>query len=143
LSKAFNAHVAQILFRPAFQIVMNHLKNGYASTEVWIKYDGQKKDVLKLAKTKSGIQIRGISIQCEAVLEPLENRTLCKNFNRGTCKYNPCYYKHYQCTEPDTCNNAHCLLGHSTRRIAVSNRRLENSKCIDYCLSFLKYSLYV
>ena len=128
LSRIFEVHVAQILVRPGFNLEKYHMVHGHSSSEAWIKEVGQEVDVRKLASRKSGEWLHGCQIRCEVILEPIEEQELCKHFEKGLCRYNPCHYKHYQCSEQDTCENVECRLGHSKRRKTVSKTQSKEGK---------------
>ncbi len=76
---------------------------------------------------KSETFVRTKRVQCEAILEPMNEQELCENYQKGICKYSEkeCYYKHYSCAEPHTCENDNCWFGHNEKRTKKSQNRPE------------------
>ena len=130
VSAVFEVPIAVILLYPCYQSERSRLVGGRSSSEAWIKNVGDEKTARALAESKTGTIVRTHKIQCEAMLESINEGELCKHFQIGQCFYtaNTCHYKHFSCSEPDTCDDEYCWLGHTSKRTTVSIDRLQRRK---------------
>lgn len=132
ISMHFKVPVSVILLYPCFRIEHSCVVNGRSSSEAWIKDFSDEETARDLAEEKNGTFIRTNKIQCKAMLEKIDRQDpeLCKNFQEGQCPYtmSTCHFKHFSCSEPDTCNNQQCWYGHTQQRTTFSVDRSEYCK---------------
>jgi hypothetical protein len=129
LSTIFQVPIPAILLNPCFRLEQSHVANGRSSSEAWIKDFDNEKIARALAEKKTGIFVGKNKIQCEAILEPINEDELCKRLENGQCWFmDKCYFKHVICPEIDTCTNQYCWFGHSNKRTTVSHSRPEYRK---------------
>ena len=142
VSKHFNVPVGVILLYPCYQQEKTYVKDGRSSSEAWIKNFSDLKSAQTLAKAKTETFVRTNRIQCEAMLETInDEEELCKRFQQGQCPYtnDSCYFKHYSCSERDTCEDIQCWYGHSMKRKTKSIERPFRRKKSIFCLSLTIY----
>lgn len=55
----------------------------------------------------------------------IDEQELCERFQEGQCQHtmDTCYYKHFSCLQPDTCDDTACWYGHSMKRETKSISR--------------------
>ncbi len=126
ISTHFKVPIAVILLYPCFRLEQERIVDGRSSSEAWIKNFTDEKTAKALAEEKTGTFVRANKIQCEAMLETIDNeQELCERFQRGQCPYtmNTCHYKHFSCSEPDTCDDINCWFGHTNQRTTISINR--------------------
>lgn len=130
ISNLFKVPIAVILLYPCFRLEQSHLADGRSSSEAWIKNFTDEKTARVLAQQKTGTFLRTNKIQCEAMVELINEDELCRLFEKGRCQYTieTCHYKHFSCSEPDTCEDENCWYGHSQQRITKSINRPEYRK---------------
>ena len=132
ISMHFKVPISVILLHPCFRIEQSNIVNGRSSSEAWITNFSDRKSAQTLAEKKTGTFIRTNRIECKAMLEPInkQEQELCQNFQKGQCHYtmDTCHFKHYSCSEPDTCNDEYCWFGHTYKRTTVSIDRPEYRK---------------
>jgi len=130
ISQIFEVPIATILLHPCFRLEQSHVANGRSSSEAWITNRKDEKTARALAEKKTGTFVRTNKIQCKAMLEPINEEELCENFQKGQCLYNmeTCYYKHFSCSEPDTCDDEYCWFGHTNKRTTISVSRSKYRK---------------
>jgi hypothetical protein len=129
LSKIFKVPIGVIIVHPCFRIEQSRVIGGRSSSEAWIKNFNDEVDARALAAEKTGMLLGTNKIQCEALLEPINEEELCESFQKGQCRYmDTCYYKHFICSQSDTCEDEYCWYGHSDNRTTISNGRLEYRK---------------
>jgi hypothetical protein len=82
--------------------------------------------------------VRTNKIQCEAVLDPIDKQELCERFQIGQCPYTmeTCHFKHFSCSQLDTCDDENCWFGHSEKRTTISMSRPEYRKNKTNCYFF-------
>lgn len=125
VSSIFQIPIARILLYPCYRLEQSRINGGRSSSEAWIKMFPDEKAARTLAQAKNGVFVRQNRIECEAMLETINEEELCENFQTGLCPYttDTCHYKHFSCSLPDTCGDEHCRLGHSNKRKTVSIQR--------------------
>lgn len=125
VSKHFNVPSGLILLDPCFRVEQAHVVGGRSSSEAWIKNFSDEESAVALARVKTETFIRTNRIQCEAMLEPIDDDELCERFQEGRCPYlkNTCNYKHFSCSQSDTCEDSNCLYGHTMKRKTKSIKR--------------------
>jgi hypothetical protein len=127
----FKVPIAVVLLNSCFRLEQ-YLRNGRTSSEAWIKNFSDEKAAHALAKSKTGTFLHTNTIECRAMLEPIDKQEpeLCENFQKGQCPYtmDTCHFKHYSCSETDTCDDKNCWLGHTNKRTTVSIDRVEYRK---------------
>lgn len=125
VSSAFQIPVARILLYPCYRLEQSRVVGGRSASEAWIKMFADEKSAQTLAAKKNGALIRRNRIQCQAMLESINDEELCEKFQIGQCPYTvqTCHYKHFSCSLPDTCEDKYCWLGHSDQRKTVSTQR--------------------
>jgi hypothetical protein len=132
ISTHFKVPIAVILLYPCFRIEQSYLADGRSSSEAWIKNFTDEKTAQALAKKKTGTFLRANKIECEAMLEPIgrQQQELCERFQKGQCPYtiDTCHFKHFSCSETDTCDDQNCWFGHTHKRTTVSISRPEYRK---------------
>ena len=132
VSLIFRVPIARILLYPCYRLEQSRVVGGRSSSEAWIKMFSDEKTARMLAADKNGTLVRKNRIQCEAMLETINDEELCEPFQSGRCTYtaNTCHYKHFSCSLPDTCDDQYCWLGHSDKRETISIRRPQFRKKI-------------
>ncbi len=125
VSSVFQVPIARILLYPCYRLEQSRVIGGRSSSEAWVKMFSDEKSARMLAEKKNGIIVRKNRIQCEAMLETINEEELCEKFQTGQCSYaaDTCYYKHFSCSLPDTCDDEYCWLGHSNKRKTESIKR--------------------
>ncbi len=124
---------------PCFRIEQSYVADGRSSSEAWIKNFSDEKSAQALAEKKTGTFVRTNKIQCEAMLDTIhDEQELCELFQKGQCPYNmeTCYYKHFTCSDPDTCDDINCWFGHSIHRTTKSVNRPQHRKNFIYYFFF-------
>ncbi|CAF3317114.1 unnamed protein product, partial [Rotaria sp. Silwood2] len=128
--------IGVILLYPCFRLEQSRIVDGRSSSEAWITNFTNEKLAQSLAQEKTGMLIGRNKIQCEVMLESINDEELCERFQKCQCPYSTdkCYYKHITCSEPDTCDDKSCWLGHSDKRTTISNsNRPQYRKIKIYC----------
>lgn len=131
VSKHFGVPSAVILLYPCFRAEQAYITHGRSSSEGWIKYFSDEKSAQRLAEEKTGTLLGPNRIHCEAMLEPIDDpHELCERFQEGQCPYtmDTCYYKHFSCSQRDTCEDTACWYGHSMKRKTKSISRTHSRK---------------
>jgi len=125
VSSIFQVPIARILLYPCYRLEQSRIIGGRSSSEAWIKMFPDEKTARILAEKKNRTLVRKNRIQCEAMLETIHEEELCGQFQTGQCSYtvDTCYYKHFSCSLPDTCDDEYCWLGHSNKRKTISIKR--------------------
>ncbi|CAF4976038.1 unnamed protein product [Rotaria sp. Silwood1] len=123
ISKVFKVPIGVILLYPCFRLEQSRIVDGRSSSEARITNFTNEKLAQSLAQEKTGMLIGTNKIQCEVMLESINDEELCERFQKCQCPYSTdtCYYKHITCYEPDTCDDKSCWLGHSDKRTTISN----------------------
>lgn len=122
----FGIRVANILLRPGYQLNPHLAPKDRSESEAWIKHVGNQETARALASKHSGFNLRGFTICCDIIDEPLNISELCRDFEKGICSYSlgqQCIYKHIMCDEPSECKNKECWYGHNKKRLITSDRR--------------------
>jgi hypothetical protein len=130
VSSIFQVPIAVILLYPCFLLEKSRIVGGRSSSEAWIKKIPDEKTARTLAEKKSGTLVRTNKIQCQAMLESINDEELCERFQIGQCPYtvDTCHYKHFSCSLQDTCDDEYCWLGHNDKRTTISVNRPEFRK---------------
>ena len=142
VSKHFGVPIALILLHPCFRAEQTYIDNGRSSSEAWIKNFSDEKSAQTLAKDKTETLLGTNRIHCQAMLETIDDeQELCERFQEGQCQYtmDTCYYKHFSCSQLDTCDDTTCWYGHSMKRKTKSSRRTYRRKKRTYSLISLNH----
>jgi hypothetical protein len=125
ISSVFKVPIARILLYPCYRLEQSRVIGGRSSSEAWIKMFPDEETAHILAENKNGTLVSKNRIQCEAMLETINEEELCEKFQTGQCSYtvDTCHYKHFSCSLPDTCEDEYCWLGHSNKRKTESIKR--------------------
>ena len=129
LSDIFSVHVADIILQPGHPLSSHLASNDYSMSEAWIKCFSDKQSADTFVKKYDKMKLRGFDILCKVVQEQFSISELCKDMEKGVCKYSDqCNYKHVMCNEPNDCENRECWYGHSEKRSVISNKRPTEGK---------------
>ncbi len=130
VSLVFEVPIVRILLYPCFRLEQSRVLGGRSSSEAWIKKFPDEKTAQILAKKKNGVIVGKNRIECEAISETIYEEELCEQFQIGQCSYtnDTCFYKHFSCSLPDSCDDEYCWLGHDDKRQTVSVKRPEFRK---------------
>ncbi|CAF4936692.1 unnamed protein product [Rotaria sp. Silwood1] len=124
LSSIFKVNIANILVRPHNELDDHLVESDRRQVEAWIKEIPTEQLAIRLAKEKTGFDLRGFQIQCQATRAPVNPFDLCGRFQTGKCPFSiGCDQKHIRCVEPITCKNTHCWYGHDKARRTRPARR--------------------
>ncbi|CAF1527907.1 unnamed protein product, partial [Rotaria sordida] len=124
LSSIFKVNIANILVRPHNELNDRLVESDRRQVEAWIKEIPTEQLALRLAKEKTGFNLRGFQIHCQATQAPVNPFDLCGRFQTGKCPFSiGCDQKHIRCVEPIKCKNTHCWYGHDKARRTRPARR--------------------
>ena len=117
-------NIENILVRPHNELNDRLVESDRSQIEAWIKEIANEQLAQKLATEKTGTNVRGFKIQCQAIHVPVDVFDLCKRFQNGKCSFSiGCDQKHILCVEPMACKNTRCWYGHDAKRKTKSVRR--------------------